>query len=437
MEIVIIFSLLIDSLLIISFSGKYGNYLLLIIIWWHFWLFISTLSVTGLYIPKDDTYWLFILLLFTVSLGGVSYNLIKNSDIKNSYWRTNKQIYKLDLLNSFLLKLNYILLPIVLFFFIKAIIIMLTVDSLALYRDYALGIVEDTQTIIYINGVIKLFYKILISPVIMTSFFIALAINIFLDKSKLLVLTVCMLFLEAITVMGRFAFYQVAVMLVILYIYKNKSSLISIFNFNLIIRLGIIFFIVIAIDSIRSSSSDLDVKKIINNSFINYHTVGFVIYDQEYNDPKSLLNIRTTYGEASLGAIADLTTLVLRRLDKNIESIPNVVGTYLHEARIVGYSDEGHPQIYNAFATALYSLFLDGGILLVGVAGMLYGFLLTKFSIKSIIYQEPYSLVVLLLLIYIGVFGLFQPILTSAIWLYFILSFILFKIKFNGVIYHE
>lgn len=67
----IVFFLAALNLLLITLIIKKSSFsILLIILWWFLWLFVSTFSWTGLTIPSNETYYIFLVMISSVTVGG-------------------------------------------------------------------------------------------------------------------------------------------------------------------------------------------------------------------------------------------------------------------------------------------------------------------------------------------------------------------------------
>jgi oligosaccharide repeat unit polymerase len=399
--------------------------------WWFLWLFLSTFSLTGLFIPEDTTYYLFITMILSITLGALAYMLIyiNRRNRYPNYLATKDLIPpKSSWLKNIYLGNYCLVLPANLFIFIRALSIFIT-NPLIISQEYR-GDVFVTN-ILFPNPQIQLLYNIIVSPWAFTSLFIGSAIYAVRKKSGLLMLASAELLMNAIAMAGRFNIYiifvTVLMSMAIYYYYTNNFQYI----FNLFIKIIkahnklimtsiLLFIILINISFARSGSEEKNIQDtILDQAIIGYHTVGFSLFDGELNSSQSLLNQDRTFGLASSGIFERILVLLLRRFDKDIDSIPGQVGSSLHEFRIVGYKNS-QPMIYNAFGTVLYTIYMDGGLIFTLLLPSIYGFYLAKFSMLTSKNMTIYNLSFLLALIYLGIFGIFQPLLVGNYWLYLI-----------------
>lgn len=319
---------------------------------------------------------------------------------------------------------NYLLvLPINSFLAIKALSIFGSGSiSVAVYRS-----VVFSEDILFPNPQIKLLYDILISPVSFVSFFIGVAIYALIGESHLMILSSLILSLVSLAFGGRFNFYMIVFTLGFVFFLKRKSLTASVFSVlkkvkkykipATVLLMSVMVAMMIIFSILRSPK--LNVIDLADKFVYEYHTLGFTLFDQELNRQQSLLNQHTTNRMSSLGTIERSAVLLFRRFDRNIDSSSVEIGRSLSKFRVVGYVN-GKPILSNAFGTVLYSLYMDGGLILVLIVTFTYGFYLQKFSWLVRINSSIYNLSVLLTLIYIGIFGIFMPLLAGSYWLYLI-----------------
>jgi len=168
---------------------------------------------------------------------------------------------------------------------------------------------------------------------------------------------------------------------------------------------------------------------IINQLVINYHTFSFTLYDIALHDKNSLLNNVTTFGLASSGFIEQFFSLLLRLMGLEITPLYREIGISLNDFQEVGYSAEGGAITANAYGSILYTLYMDGGLGFIFCFGALFGFVLAKLSTKALTSKNIFIMSQSLFLLYMLMFGLFQPILSGNI---SSVSFILIAIYLVG-----
>jgi len=418
----VLLSAMFNLVLAILLGKRFGLFIFVVSLWWFLWLFISTFSLSGLDIPENNTYYLFITMLSSITFGGFVYLVsksakkINNNPNKKLSLSSKTQSSKYSWLRKIYLA-NYLLaFPVTGFFFLKAIRLFIS-NPLAL-SSYRTDVFQSD--ILFGSEQIQLIYDLIISPIALTSLFIGISLYILTGELKLFLISSLTLLMEAIMMAGRFKIYLIIVLLVISFFYKKSLNIWSVFRTEVNDKkiITILFFAIILIItiSILRSSSDFDPVGLMERYLIDYHTVGFSLFDQDFNNQQSLLNQDKTYGMSSLGTLERLFVLLLRRFDTSIDSSSLEVGRALSEFRILGYRD-GKAIILNAYATVLYSIYRDGGLIATLILPSIYGFFLAKFSFITSKNPSMYNISMILILTYLGIFGIFTPLLTSNYWL--------------------
>lgn len=403
------------SLLLMFFvwiiHGPRAFFLNLILFWWLFWLAISKYSFTGVDVPSNETYFVFYFFLFSIFIGSlISLALpIKNKILFDGDMESLK-VSKLE--RIFLGKVFYIVISVVLIFFLKSIYLFITIDSLELYRAAVFGLVDGEGSILFGNGHVALLYNLTIKSLIMAMFFIGLSIYVNSGKLRLMLWASLFLMMDGVMMLGRFQVYYIIVFLPIAFILRN--GFIALFSFRPVLFLSSVIALVLILSFMRGTVDFID---FVNMFIVNYHTFSFNLFGQALNDSESFLNTNTTFGLASIGGVVTIFTLILRRFGFDISPLSAYVGTNLSENVQVGFDALGGAISANAFYSILYSLYLDGGLIAIWLFGIAYGLLLIRVSCS----RQLKNRVVLFCLIYIGFFGLFQPILMgNVLWWFFI-----------------
>lgn len=175
---------------------------------------------------------------------------------------------------------------------------------------------------------------------------------------------------------------------------------------------------------VRGDSDVINLTDFFYSQVVNYHTVGFVILDNELNNNTSPINISNTYGLASLGVLERIVVLIIRRFDKSIDSVSGQNGEYLAEFRALGYNANDDQLNYNAFGTIFYTFYQDGGFIFVFFGMLIYGFFLSKAYYKVRCGNDSY-IPFLYLLFQMGFNSVFfSPLESSIFWIVVILLFL-------------
>ncbi|MDP3587812.1 MAG: O-antigen polymerase [Sulfuricurvum sp.] len=417
-----------------------SNVVILVITWWFLWLYISTYSFGGIDTPTDNTYLYFLTVLISVTIGSVSFIFVKNKTIarfSSENWN-DKRDYKINNIVNFLIKINYfIIFPSMLYFLFKALYLILTIDSIGLFRSMAMGSGDETSKI-FSNLLLQYYYSWFVMPIVMVSMFVGISSYISKLESKLLIISFVGLLMSSLISLGRGQIFMFLILYVIVIIYQNSFKILAILRSKSIIKALSILLLIILITFARTEGN-IDFKSLFNIFVINYHTCGFAIFNDELMDPVSYLNTHTTYGMASTGAVSYFTGIWYHLFDNSFHPIPEEVGRALNTYKNLGFNEDGIPLFYNAFGTVMYSIYLDGGLLFSILLSFLYGFYITKhiFLSKYKSNYSYYSLSLVFLFIYISFSGLFVPTLSGNVILYFIFLFILFKTNLSTLILNE
>jgi len=329
------------------------------------------------------------------------HNIIKNRSIRYIIW-INK----------------YIIFPFSLFFFVKAIMIFVQSPDI-LSMGYRSSVFSDNLLFPPIP-LLTVFRLLFIEPLQFVSLFLGCAIYFIYRHQKLMVLACINMIMQGIMMAGRFEFYIIVLVILTGIIYDNYFSLLSIFKSFEIYKFGIFIGVLVVLTiwiSLQRGGTDTGLGEIANRYLIRYHTLGFTIFDLHLNDASSLLNQYDTFGRASLGHVERAIVFFLKRIDSSVVSIPHQVAIYLDERNLVGYDYLGKPIYANAFGTILYSIYLDGKVPLIIFASAVYGFCLPNLTLTSLLKSNPFTLAILFSLVYLGIFGIFQPLLLRSFWL--------------------
>lgn len=318
-----------------------------------------------------------------------------------------------------LLILNYfIFLPLALLFFFKAITLFITNPGI-LGEDYR-NLVFSSDIIFPQTPIFRIFSNLFWHPIRIISLFVGGAIFIVFKKRNLFFIASLLFLLEAITSAGRFQFYIIICIYMSVLVCRNDARITLLFR-DRAFRLSLIpmaFLLgLVLVTTFSRVSEDYGIVDIFNDYVIGYHTLGFTLFDIHLNDPGLMLGEINTYGRASLGTIEWAAGIFFRRFDPNISNISMEAAVDIGRFITTGYDDLGHPISFNAFGTILYTIYMDGGIPLTLFLSSLYGFYLLKLTNQSLEKKSVYSISLLFFLIYVGIFGIFQPLmLLSSFW---------------------
>jgi len=398
------------------------NPIALIVLWWCFWLLLSNFSLTGLYIPSDHTQVRVLGMLLSLILGGLCAASTRRycSQVIQGNERSRKKWKKI-------LWGNLLFLPVVSYYFIKAIRVLLAYGIFG-YRDVVFGS-PDEPSILFGNSYIELTYNLFVSPVIFLSLIVSIVLYVCYSEKRVLVLPLLMMVMEAIMRLGRFSFYYVLVFLATSFLLVLQRSKVndevgdqyrrSIKKVQAVIVVVILLMgTMVGVLSLIREDSYINVSKTINRFAVGYHTTGFVLFDSELTDRRSRLNTKVSYGRSVLGGLETIGVMFLRRIDPKARSIVQESGTHKHDFQVVGYDENGFPILHNAFYTVLYTLYFDGRDLFIALVPFLFGYTVSASYADWMRRGRIGTLMLLVHLMYLGVFSLFySPVEDYKFWM--------------------
>ncbi|PJZ29754.1 O-antigen polymerase [Leptospira kmetyi] len=401
------------------FLKKTSWVLLLIQAYWFFWMFLSSLSLTGLFIPSDFTYYLYIALLSSVTIGAGLYRLLNRNDKRTRL--KPRSFFKISIQDKekyFFYGILVFIFPIVLFFLSKSIYMNLQPDAMppAMFRAAAYGVYGES--VLFGKNKYLYYYSLAVLPMILASLFVGAAFYLRLKKIRTLLLGAALVSMDAVMMLGRFGFYYILIVMILILIikvFRNRKQFFQSITWGKVVAVAGIFVLIVLVGAMRNSSRKVDFKEIVDSYVIDYHTESFVMFDHELKDKSSMLHERT-YGRSSLGGLERGFSFMLGlfRIPFQIQVQSDLIGGYLHKNRLLGYTSDGKPKEYNAFGSVLFSLYKDGGATFTIIMGIIFGFCMALFS-KAMISLNPYQLSILSCLLFIGIFGIFQPVLGGPI----------------------
>ena len=408
--------------------------LVILHLWWFGWLLISLLSLTGLYPPSNFTIALFVLLLTSITAGAGIYALIcrqRGGVPKYILWGYDRGAAFLA--ETTMLKLVFFTaLPFTIFFFIRMLFLIGSEPDLAAYRAKVFGIGLG-YSLLFRFPVIESINQFVIEPINLAALFLGVSAFILHQRHKLLLTAFLIIILHSLMMMGRFGFHYIFMML--LFIIACKISMRGRIAFRSI--KGIIVFVVAifvfasTVTHLRSSDKLKGLRNTITMYVIDYHTVSFSIFDRDLQEPKSVLHIKS-FGRSSLGPFDRIIVNMLGLFGVEKNAQPDLNGLALMPNREVGRDPDGNPKFYNAFGSVLYSLYRDGRQMFIIFAGVIFGFLASFFS-ESLRYKNSYGITFLTALAFIGIYGIFQPVLEGPALLSILIIVITYKKSSYGI----
>lgn len=356
-------------------TGTYKNPVTIVVMWWSVWAFISTFGFLGLYVPNSKTYLLVLTFIVMFSFGSIL--------VMNRYNTIGKEIkqklsYSLERKIDILYKMQIIVLFALIPYFIKAIPNIRTMAP----STYRLAIYNDSVLFQSSNERLLLF-DIIINPII--SFGILLGIvGLLLGHrvAKLLIFSILNGVIYSVMTLGRWYFLRIVIFLIVGYFFISRYR--KVIPGNILKKnkkkLGLISIIAITALLLMSNYRATNESSIFVTAIeyaVRYFTGSFIALDYFLTNYGNLSDFY--YGRVTLTALDTLFIYFLRRFD---ESIVNVTESISHFTE--GFIHIGNGYTYNAFYTAIYNFYLDGGIIAVIIISFLLGiFTGTTFNLFS------------------------------------------------------
>lgn len=409
MIIIFLFSL-INILYVVSLKiifKKLLNPLSIIILWWSIWIVISYAGLTDLYKPSDHVLLLVFLLnsgLFFGSFFGVY--IINGRIYHEELYKFKNDVFE-NKIKKIFNKTYKIVLPIVSFFFFKAIFILAT-KGVEGYRGLTFSD-GDNEGILFGNPYLEILYGLLISPYILFYLLVGVYLFIFKGEKKIFYVGSLLVFLESTMRLGRFGLYYILMMTFIAFILNSAKNKAIKTKFKKIILTFTLVLLVVG--GLRESNFG----NVLYKSIFEYHTVGFTLLSNELDNPASKLNTNMSYGTGTIGGLDYVSTLIIRRFSPTYDSQYSYMVKDHHLPIETGYDKNGYPIYHNAFYTMLFTLYADGREFFVFfiplIIGGFSGFSYAKFKKTNYIFD----FLIVLFFMFVFIFSLFQSMLQSHI----------------------
>ena len=303
-------------------------------------------------------------------------------------------------------------------------------DPALLTRQLLFG-TANQDSVLFNSKELALLYFVFVQAALRVAVITGFAITFFTGRYKYLAIGNLLCLVDSLLFLGRGALLEFAFQLVffLLVSHELRRQVSNRVKRIIGVSLAILFLSGAIVGVIRGDTKSVSMSNFIKNQVINYHTVGFVILDQELADKQSRLNQNTTYGLATLGGIERLTVLLIRRFDKSIDTVSGQNGEYLAEFRVLGRNSEGEDLYYNAFATIFYTFFLDGGYLFVLIGMAVFGMWISR-ERTLFLYGRASHLTTLYTLVQAGYSSLFfSPVESTTFWMVIIALYLIRKLS--------
>lgn len=412
MEIFIVLVFLLINLLAIFYVyRKKSPFLIFIQLWWFFWMFIGTMDITGLFVPSSTTLFVFSLFLTSITFGAVLSETVKKYSIQAL--NSSNEIIWNKFYRLFIFFLTFILFPISFFLLFKFLKIYFTYQDNFNVSAYRMGVFgERNEFSLFAKPSYSVYYFIFFHPWVFV--FLSLGMSFFVAKKKvtLYILAVVLIAIENAYMFGRFGVHYILMSFIILSIsnfylkFITKKNLIKISIYFISIVSIIVAFLIFV-----TYKKNIPLNQMINHSLLSYHSESFVIFDVNLKDYASILHDNTR-GLSSIASIHNSLSVVLSFFGIHTVSEAGPIGGFLHQNFLIGYDHEGGPLYFNAFGSILFSTYRDGGLIFtigVGISlGVMIGLCINSFNKRNLILNAA-----LFCLLYLCIYGIFQPALSG------------------------
>jgi oligosaccharide repeat unit polymerase len=389
-------------------AGEVVNPVSVLVTWWCFWLALANVNPVGLYVPSAYTQFLYLLMLGSMTVGGLIARPLTASDAERE---NERAVRKWRWVAFLLVPLSLIIAAL----FYKAYSTYLT--NLALVGR---GDIFGSNSVLFPGQIAQMAYTAISRPVLLVGLIAGLTLFIMRGRRLLLGVITVLYLMDAIMMLGRRELYMYVLVagFVLFVMVRGKASrrVRRVRFFGSLIAIGLAGAILL-LTSWRLGDT-FDVGRIAERYVVQYHTGGFTIFDQDLQDPDSRLNTHLTLGRSTLGTIEKASVLLFfRRVGGDVRSEVNDTGSYFLDFRKVGYG-VGGPGIYmNAYNTLLYTIYIDGREVAVIGFSMLFGYFLMGHYLAWRRQQRAHSMMVATLLTAIGLLGLFNsPLEGPELW---------------------
>ncbi|TGK83450.1 oligosaccharide repeat unit polymerase [Leptospira montravelensis] len=402
---------------------KRGLLLIFAISWFFFWNLLSTFSISGINSPKQSTQFIYFLFYLSLLLGVY---LDRGSENNKSAIHPDSSESVEIIEQKYFQLLKYFVVPVMVSFLIRTIYLLKTKYSIAQMRAEVFGLNTGTSDLFYRSISVTNFYWLVMHPILWASLLIGFVRFIRTGKLNILMWAIVLFVVDSLTTIGRFGIHYAIISLVTMYgLYLIKDSISSKRKIYVGLLSSVLIFILIFIMiQIRKGNS---LEYIFGYFLLGYHTNSFALFDMELHNPNSLL-YDYTFGLSFFSGLFELPIFLLNSfLGFSIQSISGEIGSYLNADRLVGHSEILGDLYYNAFGSNFFVMFRDGGPLFVGIYGLLFGFLYSKFS-SSLKESNPLYSTFLIGMYYILIYGIFKPFTTGEILPGILIAFLIYKI---------
>jgi oligosaccharide repeat unit polymerase len=240
---------------------------------------------------------------------------------------------------------------------------------------------------------------------------------------KIVVITFIIIILDGILKFGRFQYLFVLFFLYLSYrkFGLSKLSLLIGFLLMIVISFVTIYFRQFYLDAAVTTGLEIVNKKIIQETITKYQFVGY-LFLEKLTAGRSLLGHPMEFNTVAFSELflKTITTKAGFNLTYAWESYNKILSEGTYEPKLDIY--------YNAFSTNFLPIFLDYGVIGIFVYGTFSGCLI---SIKT---TNPFIATFQYLNLFVLIFGIYQPIITTLLGFLLIIFFLISFLKFIKVL---
>lgn len=412
-------------------TKKLFNPLGLLFVFWGGTLILSSYSISGLFAPSLYTHSLMLLMMFSISIGGM---LAKNSTAQAF------NFYKKGAMDDPYIKLRESrMFFLFLFFFLSGFFVIaykvFPIIFNSGYLKYVLmtrGSEDGGSSFLFGGGFLLGYMNNIAVPFLYGVVFIGAGVYFQTKSKKLLKISMLLIILYSFILSAREGILIVFIVIAVgLLCFKvpgitRKKQTIILLSF-----VGVMLSLIVYISLSRNSG--LDMLGVILHYFVTYHTVSYTLFDLSLMNDNSYLNNNVYFGRATFGVIEQFIQLLTKPFDRDFfTALMTEIRSQVQEPVLVGYSDLTSTGTYrlNSYYTILYTLYLDFRLLGVTIIPCYYGYLMNKHFMLARKTNRAYSYSIVLVLFYLGYSSILMPIVIRPFfWPMVVIIFLFYKIK--------
>ncbi len=379
----------------------------IVFFWWAGWFFLSVKSESTSF-PTITGQYVLICFLVSLLLGGFSFNFVIRAPSK-----------------EYAMLLWTILVPLVLCYgwILYVYIKLINTGSFDL---------SQIRASFFLYGFLGIFwfpYKFMWSAFLIISgsalqfLYIYFIPGILERKFSFVILTLFLILMETVVKGGRGPIYSICIVCFLYFLlsirevehrkfyYRHKGKIAAL--------LVSILISVSAINYLRGNTAN------IVDQAVSYHTVGFGLFSNIVTSTEGWESAPVGYGRYMIGGVDSVFTSLVRQVDSQFDSFARL-SSEIQAKQVPNALNKGS----NSFYTLLAPIFLDFREFGVIIFGFFLGVILVSLEKSYILNRKSSSLVLLILVYYNCMFGIFgSPLETVGFWFSFIM--IAFRFKKN------